>query len=328
MRRRTALAGAAALAVAATGATAYTLQRRTARRWQVDPGALAGTVRDLPADLVHHTVEVSDGGALHVVERGQGTPVVLVHGVTLGVATWAPQLHSLSGGHRVIAIGQRGHGRSVAGSDGYGFDRLADDLAEVLASLDVTGAVLVGHSMGGMVAQTLALRAPGELRRRVDHLVLLATAAGPMVPTPLGALVAAGLAQGAGRRLRAADRRGRPLVPQDDLAAWATRASFGAHPDPHDLALLRGMLTAMSPGAMAELMAPLLAFDVHRRLPEIDLPTTVVVGTRDLLTPPRAARVMAAGIPGAELVTLPGCGHMVMLERPAELDALLERLAR
>lgn len=326
-RRRAVLAAAGGAGVAAAGVAAFALQRRTTRRWRVDLDDLAEAGRSLPADLEHRFVPVSDGGRIHLVEAGQGPPIVLVHGVTLGVATWAPQLHRLAGGHRVIAMGQRGHGQSVAGSDGYSFERLADDVAEVLEQLDVTGGVLVGHSMGGMVAQLLALRRPTELARRIGALVLVATAAGPMVPTPLGATLATGMAAGAGRNLRAAERRGRGLLPQQDLAAWGTRVSFGARPDPYDLELVRSMITSMSPAAMAELMGPLLSFDVHRRLGAIGLPTVVVVGSRDLLTPPRFARVMASGIPGAELVTYPGCGHMVMLERADEFNALLTRVA-
>jgi pimeloyl-ACP methyl ester carboxylesterase len=83
------------------------------------------------------------------------------------------------------------------------------------------------------------------------------------------------------------------------------------------------MISSMSPLAIAGLLGPLLAFDRHRELGRITVPTRVVVGSRDLLTPPRLARVMAVGIPDATLTVYPGCGHMVMLERPQELNALL-----
>ncbi len=78
---------------------------------------------------------------------------------------------------------------------------------------------------------------------------------------------------------------------------------------------------------MAELLTPLMGFDVRLDLPRIDLPTLVVVGSRDLLTPARRARFMASRIPGARLEVLPGCGHLVMLERPDELDALIEEFS-
>jgi pimeloyl-ACP methyl ester carboxylesterase len=78
---------------------------------------------------------------------------------------------------------------------------------------------------------------------------------------------------------------------------------------------------------MAELLGPLFEFDVRTDLGRIELPTLVVVGTRDLLTPPRRARDVAARIPGARLEVLEGCGHLVMLERADTLDDLLERFS-
>lgn len=306
--------------------TGYALERSVVRRWQVDAAGLAAAGRTLPGDLRHRSVTVSDGGRIHLVERGAGPALVLVHGITLGVATWTPQLHSLADRYRVIAVDQRGHGQSIAGDGGYSMERLADDLAEVLDDLDVTGAVLVGHSMGGMVSQLMAVRHPDVLRRHVGGLVLVATAAGPLVPGLGGAAAAEILASGAGRGLRRAERRGKGIIFNDDFGAWVTRVSFGSRPAPADLELTRSMIGAMSPGALAGLIGPLLAFDVRHRVHRIDLPTMIVVGTRDVLTPPRMARAMHELIPGSELVVIPGCGHMVMLERPEKLAELLDRV--
>ncbi len=315
----------AAASAAAAAVSVYVVQRGLARRWrseeETDP-SLA-----LPADAVHHLVPVDDGGRIHVVERGRGPAVVLVHGVTLGVAVWAHQLRDLSDGHRVLAVGQRGHGRSVAGTEGYSIERLADDLLAVLESLGVERSVLVGHSLGGMVTQVLALRHAERLAARVAALGLVATSAGPVVLGPGGHHLAGAVARGAGRGLRVSERHGRGVLPQADLAAWAARAAFGSHPRPGDVAVARAMLGAMSPSAMAGLLGPILSFDVHRRLGEIRLPTGVVVGSRDLLTPPPKARQLARLIPGASLTVLPGCGHMVMLERPEALTDLVRAWA-
>lgn len=300
-------------------AMAYAAERVGARRWRVDEEALAASGRTLPADLRHHFVGVSDGGRIHAVERGEGPPVVLVPGITLNVATWAPQLRQLSRRHRVVAVSMRGHGQSSAGDDGYAFERLADDLLEVLVALDCTGAVLCGHSMGGMVAQLLAVRRPEELRRRVDRLVLVATSPGPVSRSPFSAA----FERSAERVLRRAGRRGAGLFPNDDLGVWLTRLSFGARPSPADVELTRSMADAMSPAAMASLVHPLLHFDVRDRLSSVELPAQVVVGTRDLRTPPRTARAIVSRLPHASLTVLPGCGHMVMLERADELNELL-----
>jgi pimeloyl-ACP methyl ester carboxylesterase len=319
------VAAAAGAGVAAAG-TAVALASAN-RRWRADPAALEAAGRTLPADVVDRFVAVSDGGQIHTVERGQGPPIVLVHGVTLGVAVWAPQLRALADdGHRVIAVGQRGHGRSLAGEGGYSLERLADDLAEVLDALEVTGAVLVGHSMGGMVAQLLAVRRADELRRRVAGLVLVATSSGPVMPGPTARLSRL-LSGGADRSLRRAERRGRGILPHEDLGPVVARMCFGADPSPADLELTRATMTAMSPSAVSGLLPGLLSFDVRARLGAVDVPTWVVSGSRDVLTPPRMARATAAAIPGARLVVYEGCGHMVMLERAEELDLLLERVA-
>jgi len=316
---------AAAASIASGGVAAYVLERALARRWQAGPEDLASAGLSMPSDVEHHFVPTSDGGRLHVVESGEGPPIVLVHGITLGVGVWVRQFRSLAGSHRVIAIDQRGHGQSIAGSGGYDFGRLADDLLEVLAEREVRGAIVVGHSMGGMVLQLAALGRPAELSRHTKGLVLLATDAGPTVPGPFGRPMGIATARVAWRAARFAERRGKGVYPGSDLATWGARASFGSRPRPAEVELVRSISTAVSPRAMAELLAPLLAFDVRARLGQISEPTLVVVGTRDLLTPPRRARAIAAGIPDARLEVLEGCGHMVMLERAEQLDALLGR---
>jgi pimeloyl-ACP methyl ester carboxylesterase len=99
--------------------------------------------------------------------------------------------------------------------------------------------------------------------------------------------------------------------------------AFGASPSPPDVELLRQMLDAMSPRALAALVPHLFSFDVRNRLGALSLPVQVVVGSRDVLTPPRTARVIAERVPQARLTLLEGCGHMVMLERPDALHVLL-----
>lgn len=309
--RRAAAFGAGA----AGGSLLYLLERAAASRWRAGPGELAAAGLSLPSDIRHHFVATSDGGRVHVVERGTGPTAVLVHGIMLGVATWARQLHTVPG--RVIAVSQRGHGQSRAGAEGFSFERLTADLAEVLEALDVHDATLVGHSMGGMVAQLLALSDP-TCSRYVRELVLVATTPGPVVPSQLSGLLGTATA----RALVGAERSGRGPLPKP-ATIWAARVAFGASPSPPDVELLCQMIDAMSPRALAALLPDLLAFDVRSRLGALSLPVHVVAGTRDVLTPPRTARAIVARVPGACLTLLPGCGHMVMLERADALGALL-----
>lgn len=307
---------AAAIGAGAAGGSAlYLLERAAASRWRARPDDLVAAGLSLPSDIRHHFVPTSDGGRVHVVERGSGQTVVLVHGIMLGVVTWARQLRTLPG--RVIAVSQRGHGQSRAGADGFSFERLAADLAEVLEALDVREAALVGHSMGGMVGQLLALRDPA-FSRHVRELVLVATTPGPVVPSPLSGLLGTATA----RALVGAERSGRGPLPRS-ASIWAARIAFGASPSPPDVELLRQMIDAMSPRALASLLPHLLAFDVRSRLGALSLPVHVVAGSRDVLTPPRTARAIVKRVPGARLTLLAGCGHMVMLERADALGVLL-----
>ena len=168
--------------------------RRKARRDRDPP---ADELFDMPSDVTHRSVPTPDGGSLHVMERGDGRPLMLLHGITLSAEVWAPQLNQLADRYRVIAVDLRGHGQSTAGRDGYGIPRLATDVATVLEALDLDDAVLVGHSMGGMTVMQFCDDHADVLSRRVAGVVFVATRAHAVVPPLL-----AGMA----RQLGAADR--------------------------------------------------------------------------------------------------------------------------
>ena len=266
--------------------------------------ALAGAGLSLPVGRRSTTSStVSDGGRIHAVERGAGPPLVLVHGITLGVGIWAPQFRQLADRHRVIAIDQRGHGQSIGGAGGYTL-RAAGRRRDRGAGrpLEVTDAVVVGHSMGGHGGPAAgASRRPEELRRHVAALVLLATVGRP--DGPRAGRASAG--HGAGRRGRPAPRRSptggaRALSPSRPRPPGLARASFGSHPGRLDVELARSMIAAMSPAAMAGLLGPLLAFDVRTTgSTRSTCPPRWWSARRDLLTPPRMARVHGRrGSPG------------------------------
>lgn len=281
----------------------------------------------LPSDLEHHFVPVDDGGRLHVVERGSGPPLVLLHGLALSSAVWAPQIRLLSSDHRVIVLDQRGHGQSHAGSRGYSIDRLADDLVATLHALEVRHAVLAGHSLGGMVVLHAASRQRRELHSRVSSLLLVATAAGGPFSGFAAHRVAGTLSALAAHRLLRAERRGAGVLPRGDLAAWLVRLSFGARPVAADIELTRSLIDVMPPGALAELVRTVLTFDVRGELGAIDVPTRVLVGSRDVLTPPHRARALAREIPTSTLTVCPDAGHMLMLECAGEVNEALHELS-
>ena len=103
-----------------------------------------------------------------------------------------------------------------------------------------------------------------------------------------------------------------------------TRLSFGADPGAPVVELARSQTQSLSPTILAELLEPLLAFDGSEDCHRITVPTTVVVGSRDLLTPPRLAAKLSAAIEGSELVRISKAGHMIMLEDPNALADLIE----
>ena len=313
----------AAAGVAAGYAAERTLLGRAHPRVTADPSAY-----EPPSDAVQRDVPLSDGGSLHVVERGAGRPLVLLHGITLSARTWHYQLQDLADDFRVIAVDHRGHGSSTAGDGGWDLARLALDVRELLDALDLRDAIVVGHSMGGMVTLRFALDHAETRRRRVAGIVLMSTSGTPVhrlaawkaltdVVTPS---VKRGLALGA--------RLPGGLFPASDLSYLVFRVGMGKGASPEHVELNRLMTASTPVSVWSELMSGVVGFDVSDRFHEIDVPALVLVGTRDVLTPPSSARALVAGLPGARpLVGFPGAGHMLMLERRREVADELVRFS-
>ncbi|HWG73052.1 MAG TPA: alpha/beta hydrolase [Acidimicrobiales bacterium] len=331
-RKTNVIVGAAGVAVtglAVAGVAAKRILIERARR-RGDPEAGADFART--AALEPQWIEMDDGACLKVVQRGSGRPIVLVHGMALSSVSWTYQLEDLAGEGRVIAYDQRGHNDSTLGADGLNLTRLASDLYELFERLDLRAAVLVGHSLGGMVVLRMLADHP-ELAGddgRVAALGLVATSASP----GLGSGV-----PGAKAILRAVKplttrggwvtgRLSGQTLPTSDVSFLLARAVFGAKPDGAHIDLTREISSRIPIQVTADLTLEILHLDQESTLCDIALPTAIVVGSRDLMTPVRHARALARSIPSASLVELPGCGHMVMLERRYELDDIIRGLLR
>lgn len=302
-----------AIALIATGTAAALLirQRATAGAVIEDPCGPDGLT--MP-HATHRTVTTDDGVALAVTEAGDssGPPVVLAHCWMGGAILWGAVARQLvAAGCHVIMWDQRGHGSSTLGSSPLTVDRLGDDLFALLTDLDAHDAVLVGHSMGGMTIQAYAARYKDDFDARVTGVVLAATAAQPglvKVPLPLARL-AFGEWQTPSLRRKAESDDHRPAGPyghQDSVKASyvAMAAATGA--------ARSGFLTAM--GRM----------DWRPELRSISVPTKILVGSNDRLTPAARARELAAGVPGSELTILEGRRHMLPYEAP---DAIVTAVA-
>ena len=297
-----------AAGVAAGTAIAY-------RRWAGQPedettafGILAGT------DSV---VESPDGTHIAITDNGPraGRPVVLVHGWTEDRRVWKPVADRLvDAGIRVIAYDQRGHGSSGVGSDGYTIDALGDDLRAVLEGLDLRDAVVAGHSMGGMAAQAFACSHPEVLAERVAGLVLVSTAAadiglGGRGERPVARVMSSPLFQ--------------RTISHPTIGPLLTRGSVGQKPTIGHLRATAEMLAATSVATRTGFLSAMGAMDLTEKLCLVKLPVTVVVGSRDQLTPLRAGQRIASLVEGARLEVVPGAGHQLPLEAPDLVTRLI-----
>jgi pimeloyl-ACP methyl ester carboxylesterase len=252
-----------------------------------------------------------DGTRLAVHLAGEGPLAILLHGYPLDHRQWLDTLQGPLGAHRtLVAIDLRGHGASPwAGDAAHTMDLLASDVAAVVHTLTDGPVDVVGLSMGGYVAQALVAGHADLVR----SLVLVDTRADPD--------------DEAGRKGR--DAAMRTVVEQGRRALAVALAPKLLAPraadDPHGL-LLSARVHSMVEGQPAEtIVADLRGLrdrpDRTSLLPTIRVPTLVVVGEHDVLTPPAGAKAMAAAIPGARCVVVPGCGHLVPMEDPAAFAA-------
>jgi pimeloyl-ACP methyl ester carboxylesterase len=309
------VAGGAAASGVALHHTATTIKSR--RNPPLDP------LYELPADVTHHWIDAGDGGSLHVLERGRGRPLLLIHGITLQAGVWSPQLHLLADRYRVLAMDVRGHGASQAGSLGLGRKAAARDVVTVLDHFDLRGTVIAGHSMGGMILMELAGDFPGELNDRVAGLAFMDTAASHILPAP-ALPIARAIGRGARRRFEAGKRVPQLRFGEDDLSWLIARLAFGRQPSSQAIAPFRRWLEEVPPATSLLCGIDLLDHDARQTLAAIHIPALVLVGSRDLITPVYAARRIARLLPDARCEVLGGSGHQPMQERPHEVAALLD----
>jgi pimeloyl-ACP methyl ester carboxylesterase len=246
---------------------------------------------------------------LAVEDVGEGAPLLLVHGFPLSRRMWAPQCGALHGAWRCLAPDLRGFGESGA-TPPFSVDQWADDLA---AMLDEVGArepvVLCGLSMGGYVAFAFWRRH----RERVRALVLADTR--PDADTPEGI-------ERRRRTIAVARERGSASVAT--LLEGGMLGATTRERRPEIAALVRAMIAATPvEGIVGASEAMIARPDSTDLLGTIDVPTLVVVGEEDTISPPDVARAMHAAIPTSRLEVIPGAGHLTTLERPAAFNCVL-----
>jgi pimeloyl-ACP methyl ester carboxylesterase len=294
------------------------------------------------------TVLADDGVPLHAEINGPDdarVTVIFCHGYTLNQDCWHYQRRDLGGIGRLVFWDQRGHGRSGRsggtgrpGADHVGVDQLGADLHSVLAAVAPGKApvVLVGHSMGGMAIMALADQHPGLFGPKVIGVVLISTAASGVDPTvwmpgplrPVARQVAGPMLRGVAKGRRAAlVERSRQAA--GDLAFLATKYVGFGDPliSPALVDFLERMIRATPVDVVAEFYLALVGHDKRAALGVLGrVPVVVLAGDRDRLVPIALTEWLAGEIPGAEFTRLPGAGHVVILERPAEVNEAITGL--
>jgi 3-oxoadipate enol-lactonase len=249
---------------------------------------------------------------LHAVEDGprDAPTVVLLCSVGTTVDMWAPQRRELAADHHVVAVDTLGHGGSPVPAGPYSVAGLA---AAVRATLDARGvgrAVFAGVSLGGAVAQRIALDDPD----RVAGLALIATSArfgDPQQWHDRAATVREG---------------GTAAIADATMGRWFA-ASFREH-QPAAVELMRAMFVGVPSEGYAACCEALGGHDTRAELGAIAAPTVVVVGTEDPATPPEHAAQIADGIPGARREVVDDAAHLVSLERPDVVTPLIRDVVK
>jgi pimeloyl-ACP methyl ester carboxylesterase len=239
---------------------------------------------------------------------GSGLPVVFLHAFPLNRTMWEPQIGALVAECRCIPIDFRGFGDSRA-EPPFTIDRYADDVAAVLDALQIERAVVIGLSLGGYVAFALWRRH----RDRVRGLVLSdtrASADSEEVVAKRRALIETARTQGS------------TAVANSQIAGLMGKSTRDKRPDIYD-AMHRMMAQTGVDAIVGGLEAMIGRPDSTGTLSTIDMPTLVVVGDEDVITPPKEARKICEGIVGSRMEVLKGAGHLSNVERPAAFNTIV-----
>ena len=246
--------------------------------------------------------------ALHARDTGSGRAVVLLHAFPLSSAMWLEQREGLADTCRVVTPDQRGFGGSPLGDDPPSLDAAADDVAALLDNLALERVVLGGLSMGGYVAMAFLRRHAG----RVEALILADTKAAADPP-----------------QARTNRERIATAVTEDESSTVLVDEVLPTLLGPTTVAerpLVTGRVKALvqaAPSAAVAWAQRAMAArpDSFETLRAVTVPTLVIVGAEDTLSPPEDAQAMAETVTGARLEILPRAGHLTALERPGEFNA-------
>lgn len=251
----------------------------------------------------HHSFSAPQ---LKLALQGQGTPVVLAHALGVDLHMWDGLAAALAPDHEVLRYDQRGHGGSAVPPGPYTQEQLVDDAARLIREWGRGPVVFVGLSMGGMVAQGLAVRHPELLRG-----VVIANSSA-QYPAEARAAWA--------QRIAAVQQQGLAAIADATMERWFTPAFRAAQPatvERHRQTILRGSVAGYLGACHA-----IAAVDWLDALPQVKAPALVIAGTQDAGAPPAMSEAIASRIPGARLELLE-TAHLSVAEQPQAFEALL-----
>ena len=320
-------AGAGALATAGVVG-----QRRFHKRIADDPER---AVLTKPSEARQLAISSADGTALHAELFGpeHAATVVLVHGWTENLEYWTYQIRALSEhGLQVVAYDLRGHGNSAPASErDYSIERFGEDLEAVLQAVvpERRRAVVAGHSLGAMAIAAWA--GDHDVKRRVGAAAFMNTGVGDLIAQQLLVPVPSA-AQAVNKTIAVhgflGNRAPLPRFSTPLTADLIRYVAFGPAASPAQVAFYERMLISCPPDVRASVGIAMSELELDDALPRLTVPTVVIAGENDRMTPPSHALRIADKLPQLEqLIVLDDTGHMAPLERPEVITKVLQGLA-
>jgi pimeloyl-ACP methyl ester carboxylesterase len=244
--------------------------------------------------------------------QGEGVPLVMIMGLGANLDWWDPRMiQELSRRFRTVMLDNRGAGRTDASDRDYTIRLFADDTAALMDGLGISRAHVLGISMGGMIAQELALSYP----QKVEKLVLCSTSCGgekSVLPS-----------EDAMRTLTA----DRSTMSQEEVAKMVipvllTEDFVKKNSDFVELVMQRILKAPISDESYKRQLSAIMEFNTHDRLPQIKSPTLILCGRKDILVPPGNGPILAEAIPNSKLVYLERSAHALAEDRDEVIDAV------
>jgi 3-oxoadipate enol-lactonase len=239
--------------------------------------------------------------------QGHGPWLILSHSLATDLSLWDGQMPVLTPHFRVLRFDTRGHGGSSAPDGPYDFGMLTADVLGLMDALGIDRAHFCGISMGGMIAQHVALAAPG----RIDKLVLVSTTSG--FPSTTKAIWA--------DRIQAVRAGGMAAQVAPTLERWFTAPYCAAHPE--ELDRIGRLVRATPPAGYIGSGQAIATLDITERLSALRCPTLVIVGADDVGTPPVMGRRIAERIPGTRFESIPSSSHLCNIQQADAFSRIL-----